>query len=812
MTVSTSDNREQYAGNDSATEFGYAFKIFKADDLVVILTATDDSETTLVRGSDYSVDGVGDESGGTVTYPLSGDPLATGETLTILREIPVVQETDLRNQGAYYPEVIEDELDRGRMIDQQQEEQLARALLKSKGGDDYEAGGALISGLGTPPSPGNPDEAVNVEFLKNYIASIESGEVGDASLVTATGTADERNLADWMKALGYPSSATGADQPLAQALDNREIWATDLAEMKALDSALLDAGTASRITTTGRAGVFRWASGDQSANVSADPQEGVWVAPDSDATGASGAWERVFTGPVDVRWFGSVDDVNSSVAIQAAIDSTYSDVIIPLGHTPQAVGLTLKNDLTFTVNGVLSLIDNAADRAKLIGDSGKTNVTIRGKGWLDGNRANQDSTFAQQLISLDNCDNFTLEGINYRHNHIKSNDLSANTLGAVKISNSRYVRTRNTYAYQCGLENLWLQYCDDSTVENHTAIGEAGWSWSGLQFSGKRNRAANIYSENAGASGISFDCQDSVAVNLVSIGSRFQNGIGFGEALPAHNTSVYGAYSEGAGQTAGEGDENGIKIQKSNNFWLFGGQTKRPTAAGISITNVASDVHLVGCRSYNAGSVGLQYADITVFTDDCYFPEGVQRIDNGESPVVGGAWEWLLSANGTNEYYLTRAGSISQPSQRKPDVVLENNVAMTRGTTGSLAAGEWNWADNDELGYKTVYVRLSDGADPDSKADGYVKVDSTPNLVSSNLILSDLYALGEAASIGDLAAGGTVVISNSNVHRNSKVTIAPSNSAGATAQPYLESVSDGSFTVGVVNASGSGASIRYFIG
>lgn len=148
MTVPTSDNREQYQGNDSATEFDYAFKVFRADDLVVVLTAIDGTETTLARGTDYSVDGVGNEAGGTVTYPLGGDPLATGEILTILREIPAVQETDLRNQGAYYPETIEDELDRSRMIDQQQQEQLDRTLSRTRASEFFDARGRRIANVG----------------------------------------------------------------------------------------------------------------------------------------------------------------------------------------------------------------------------------------------------------------------------------------------------------------------------------------------------------------------------------------------------------------------------------------------------------------------------------------------------------------------------------------------------------------------------------------------------------------------------------------------------------------------------------------
>ncbi|GAA0567413.1 hypothetical protein GCM10008997_15010 [Halomonas salifodinae] len=223
MTVPTSENRVQYEGNDSATEFDYTFKIFDADDLVVVLTDVDDTETTLVRGSDYSVDGVGDEAGGTVTYPLSGDRLATGETLTILREIPVVQETDLRNQGAYYPETIEDEFDRSRMIDQQQQERLERTLSRTRASDYFDAQGRRITGVGDPIEP---SDAVSRQWVYQYLAALESGAVGDTTLVTASGTADQRSLAEWMASL----------IALGDGLDRRVVYANTIVEMQALVS------------------------------------------------------------------------------------------------------------------------------------------------------------------------------------------------------------------------------------------------------------------------------------------------------------------------------------------------------------------------------------------------------------------------------------------------------------------------------------------------------------------------------------------------------------------------------------------------
>ena len=51
---------------------------------------------------------------------------------------------------------------------------------------------------------------------------------------------------------------------------------------------------------------------------------------------------------------------------------------------------------------------------------------------------------------------------------------------------------------------------------------------------------------------------------------------------------------------------------------------------------------------------------------------------------------------------------------------------MTPGTVGSLSAGQWDWGDNDALGYSTIYVRLADGADPDSKAAAWVECSRMP--------------------------------------------------------------------------------------
>lgn len=49
--------------------------------------------------------------GGSLTYPLTGSPIALGTSLTLLRTLPLTQVTSLDNQGNQYPAAIESALD-----------------------------------------------------------------------------------------------------------------------------------------------------------------------------------------------------------------------------------------------------------------------------------------------------------------------------------------------------------------------------------------------------------------------------------------------------------------------------------------------------------------------------------------------------------------------------------------------------------------------------------------------------------------------------------------------------------------------------
>ena len=127
MTIATTTSRVVAQGNGATTAFSYNFLIPSSDDLVVTYTDANGISTQLAS-SQYSVSGLGNVGGGTVTYPVSGSPIASGTWIAIQRILPFKQLTKLTNQGNYFPQVVEGALDSLEMQIQQLAEGNTRAL------------------------------------------------------------------------------------------------------------------------------------------------------------------------------------------------------------------------------------------------------------------------------------------------------------------------------------------------------------------------------------------------------------------------------------------------------------------------------------------------------------------------------------------------------------------------------------------------------------------------------------------------------------------------------------------------------------
>ena len=151
MTVSTEVDHNDYTGNGVTTVFPYQFRIFKNSDLTVTVIDAEDNISVLVLDTDYTVTGAGGYVGGNVTLP---QPLASGYKISIARNIPVTQETDLRNQGSFFAEVHEHAFDKLTMLIQRVGSLLTLALRKpSSIANWYDALNNYIRNLRDPRDP-----------------------------------------------------------------------------------------------------------------------------------------------------------------------------------------------------------------------------------------------------------------------------------------------------------------------------------------------------------------------------------------------------------------------------------------------------------------------------------------------------------------------------------------------------------------------------------------------------------------------------------------------------------------------------------
>lgn len=227
MTIASEANRSgPYACNGATTHFPYAFKIFEAAHVRVILTDEAGVETTLSLGADYAVSGVGDDGGGAVETAVAHP---SGCLVTLVLNVPFIQEIDLENQGAYFAETIERALDEGVQRDLQLAEEVARAF-KLRPSAELVAAGAVFVSDGDGGATGGPS-AADIETARN-VAVAASGAAAQAATMAGQKAQIAADAADRAE-----TAATSVEGAVSYAVEQQ---LTDGEKARALENLGLD--------------------------------------------------------------------------------------------------------------------------------------------------------------------------------------------------------------------------------------------------------------------------------------------------------------------------------------------------------------------------------------------------------------------------------------------------------------------------------------------------------------------------------------------------------------------------------------------
>lgn len=131
MTVPTERSKAgPFDGDGSNTTFAFDFNIPSADELQVVVTSSDGTDT-VIDPSLYTVHGTGLDAGGTVVYPVGGPLLQSDQKLTILRNPSFTQQVDLKSQSTSDPADFEGMVDRLTWEAQWLKERFGRTLTGS---------------------------------------------------------------------------------------------------------------------------------------------------------------------------------------------------------------------------------------------------------------------------------------------------------------------------------------------------------------------------------------------------------------------------------------------------------------------------------------------------------------------------------------------------------------------------------------------------------------------------------------------------------------------------------------------------------
>ncbi|HCB1932189.1 hypothetical protein KC970_12900 [Proteus mirabilis] len=342
MTVSTELSHEEYVGNGVTTDFDFRFRIFESRHLIVVVADSDGNETTLKNGTDYTIVGAGSYHGGKVVL---NKPLVKGWKILLERDLPVVQETDLRNQGKFFAEVHEDAFDYLTMLIQKALGTFSLSLRKPTYlSNYYDAKGNRIANL-APPKLGS--DSANKDYVDNSIKDIDSKTLRtkDKPINALPNTEQRANkilafdnngqpitvlpengsASDVLIELAKPSGASNIQTN--NGLNIQENF--DLINGVNYDQIRLGLNGINHVNVLGRKNIFDGAHGlfylDKEDNESADNDGTILV----DING--GRWKRVYHHDyVLAEWFGIYEDIDISKALQKAID-TKINVKIPTG-------------------------------------------------------------------------------------------------------------------------------------------------------------------------------------------------------------------------------------------------------------------------------------------------------------------------------------------------------------------------------------------------------------------------------------------------------------------------------------------------
>lgn len=243
----------------------------------------------------------------------------------------------------------------------------------------------------------------------------------------------------------------------------------------------------------GGGGIFVWNSSDLSNEVTSDIQSGVYVAPNTDLTGASGCWVRHYDGPLNVKWFGAKGDgvTDDTDALNNAT-SVGGNKYVPAGTYLTTTGVMLADNTTLFGDGIDVTIIKIADDATCdtYGITNEQNTRFSGQAALEENITNLGNTNIHiRDLTVDGNNTRGVTDVGYHGSSVALASCSNSSIKRVKaingwlhcidVCNGHYtmevgwgIRSNGVTILDCIAvdprldDGITTHFCDDIYIEN----------------------------------------------------------------------------------------------------------------------------------------------------------------------------------------------------------------------------------------------------------------------------------------------------------------------------------------------------------
>jgi len=415
-----------FSGNGASKKFQIPFDFFqntagvfdKNNQITVILTSTAGVETTLTEDTDYEVethDPSDSGSSGYSGYVILNTAPAVGEKLTIMRDVPLVQELDLEAGQEIGPVELEAALDKVVMTLQELKEKLDRAICynPSTTGNNVDAA-AYIANLQSLFTEG----AAAVTAATATAVSACEGYASTASTKAAQATAAFEDTVNRMVTAISASNTAVAAKEAAVDAKNDAVTAKNAAV-----AAQTGAETAQTAAETAASGVSSAVSTHNSSNTAhSDIRTAIAGKQDALPSGTTGYYLKKTANGVEwAEGTGSGGSVTVDSALSDSSTNPVQNKVVKAALDAKQDTLTAGANIDIT-NGVISATGGGGGTIDVDGSLSSTSTNpVQNKIVKAALDAKQDTLSAAQLLAANSGATATKVG-NY-DTHLANSDI-----------------------------------------------------------------------------------------------------------------------------------------------------------------------------------------------------------------------------------------------------------------------------------------------------------------------------------------------------------------------------------------------------